>query len=776
MLMFEKRSGNAQAAHPGQGKVSWLEELFLARGLDTEEKRQRFLYPDMDTLSDAALLPGALQASQVLSRLRDEGKTVAVYGDYDVDGVCASVIMEETLRAFGLDCFIYVPDRHEEGYGLNMNAVESLAQRCGAILTVDCGIVSHGEVQKARELGLTVIVTDHHRPGDTLPAADAVVCPLLDGYPYPMLCGAGVAWKLCDLLMGRRFAMGRLDLCALATVADMVLLTEENRVLVHFGLDLVGRTKRPGLAALCRRASAHPEDIRSETVSFQLAPRLNAAGRLESAMDAVNLLRTQDAAEAESLSVKLENLNLQRREKQELVLAEAEEQVRCMNLTQCSAIVVLGENWDSGVVGLSAGKLAEKYAYPTVVLTCVEGTDLCVGSARSAGQVDIHRALKECGDLFVRFGGHAAAAGMTLRKEDVPLLRERLSCNVYAQLHGAAPRKRILYDAKMTLADVTQDTVETMERLEPFGMGNPAPMFLFERVELPILRAVGNQGAHLKCSFRQAGQMRDGIAFGMGKRQKMLTGPVDMAAVPTLNRYMGRVTAECQVQAIQLRADTFPDDEERELSAVLQELRYLAENIYEFAEVAAFSAVREIPEAWLKETQGTLLWCRRGETVRRMAEKYPFLPYLEDAKRDPRAYTGISLCPEGFSALYQRVVLCDGLLCDEERQSLLQRYPGTEFVYLSSDSGRNMMKKLHVSLEELRGIYRMLRDMGGDETVCFAERMQMPVSRAQCAFDILCDMHLAEKTEFPRGIRLLPARKTEAEASLLYRLLNRYAE
>ena len=772
MLIFEKRGVHVPVSSVTEGS-DWFEELLRNRGLDTEEKQRRFLCPDMDTLSDAALLPGAVEAARVLSRLRDEGKTVAVYGDYDVDGVCASVIMEETLRAFGLDCFIYVPDRHEEGYGLNMTAVENLSLRCSAILTVDCGIVSHGEVQRAKELGMAVIVTDHHRPGDTLPPADAVVSPLLSGYPYPMLCGAGVAWKLCDLLMGRQFAMGRLDLCALATVADMVLLTEENRVLVHFGLDRIARTKRPGLQALCRRASSKTDEIRSETVSYQLAPRLNAAGRLESAMDAVNLLRTTDLAEAESLSVKLESLNLERREKQELVFLEAEDQVRGMNLTQCSAIVVLGDHWDSGVVGLSAGKLAEKYAYPAVVLAAVEGTKWCVGSARSAGQVDIHKALKDCGDIFIRFGGHAAAAGMTLRREDVPLLRERLSRNVYAQLNGAAPRKRVLYDAKMTLADVTQATVEKMERLEPFGMGNPAPVFLFENVELPVLRAVGSQGTHLKCTFRQKGQMRDGIAFGMGKRQNMLSGPVDMAAVPTLNRYMGRVTAECQVQAMQLRADTFPDQEERELCAVLQELRHLAENIYESAKVAAFSAVEEIPQAWLEETQGTLLWCRRAETVRRLKAKYPFLSYVEDPHRDPRAYTGISLCPEGFSPLYSRVALCDGALCQEEMQDLLLRFPGTEFLCLAYGMAKSMVKKLHVPLDELRSIYRLLRETGGAETARFAESMQMPVCRAECAFEILCDMGLAEKTEFPKGISLLPARKTDAETSPLYRLLCR---
>lgn len=764
--MFRPRGGV-------EANAGWLDALLLSRGLDTQEKRQAFLRPDFGALRDARLLPGALDALHVLENLKAEHKTVAVYGDYDVDGVCAAAIMEETLLAYGVSCFVYIPDRHEEGYGLNMAAIESLSTRCHAIWTVDCGIVSNAEVEYAKELGMAVVVTDHHRPGDALPPADAVVCPLLDGYPFPGLCGAGVAWKICDLVMGRAFAMDRLCLCALATVADVVPLLDENRVLVHFGLQKIAETKRKGLISLCRRAGVEPKQVKSSTIAYQLAPRLNAAGRLESAMDAVKLLRTLDEGEADALSLKLELLNTRRREAQNVVMVEAEEQVKEMDLTAFSAIVVLGENWDSGVVGLAAGKIAEKYAYPTVILTRLEDGETCVGSARSAGDVDIHRALKDCGDIFLRFGGHAAAAGMTLRCEDVPLLRERLSQNVRMQLQGRAPMKVVTYDAKMTLKDVTKATVEQMEQLEPFGMSNPAPRFLFEGVEIPLLRAVGAQGAHLKCTFRQAGEVREGIAFGMGKTGFMPGCVADMVAVPTLNRFMGRETAECQVTDMRLESANLPVDEERELRAVLQELRLLAENIYEFAPIADFSCVGDVPSDWIGETQGTLLWCRSARTAQEMARRYPHLPLLTDAQHDPRAYTGITVWAAGVSPRYKRVVLCDGLLCEEEKAYLATQYPGVAFCSLDSTCARDMARRLYVSVEELREIYRTLKKSGGDETLRFAEKMGMPASRADAAFDMLCDMGLAERQKSPDGIRLLPAARSDPARSALYRLLAR---
>ena len=765
MSLFLPRGGCAQSEN-------WLEHLLLSRGLDTEAKKQAFLHPDFTALPPAALLPSAADAVRVLKELREKNATVAVYGDYDVDGVCASVIMEETLRAYGIPCFVYVPDRHEEGYGLNKNAVEALSSRCQGILTVDCGIVSHEEVRLAGELGMTVIVTDHHRPGDTLPPADAVVCPLLEDYAFPYLCGAGVAWKICDLLMGRAFAMERLDLCALATVADMVPLTGENRLLVHEGLKRMALSRRPGIQALCKRAGTEQMKVKASVIAYQLAPRLNAAGRLESAMDAVNLLRTWDMDEAEALSLKLDMINTRRKEAQSLVMAEAEDAVKTMDLTASAAIVVLGEDWDSGVVGLAAGKIAEKYGYPTVILTRLEDGVHCVGSARSGGAVDIHRALKECGDIFVRFGGHAAAAGMTLKCDDVPLLCERLSRNVRSQLMGAAPMKVVRYDASMRLSDITVETVEMMERLEPFGMGNPAPQFLFEKVEMQEMRQVGARGAHLKCVFRQGNEVRSGIAFGMGAFARLGMHVMDVVAAPTVNSFMGRVTAECQVTDMHIVPSCLSADPERELRAVLQELRRLAENIYEFAPAAGFSVVEEVPSPWMEMAQGTLLWCRRSETAVKMAMRYPRLPLLTDPVGDARGYTGIACADTEFAPCYRRVVLCDGLICPEEAMYLRARYPDTEFVCLQGTGARDLAKQLHVPIDELRALYKQLRERGSAETALFAERIQWPCARVEAAFDILADMGLAKHVQAPRGIMLLPPVKSDPMTSGLYRLLD----
>lgn len=753
----------------------WFGCLLAARGVDTPEKARAFLQPSMDQLQDPAALPGALQAMAVLKELRSQQAVVAIYGDYDVDGVCASSILEEALIRFGLRTFVYIPDRHEEGYGLNLQAVERLSAHCQALVTVDCGITSVAEVERARELGMKVIITDHHHIGDVLPNADALVSPLLADYPFPYLCGAGVAWKLCQLLCGDAFALGRLDLCALATVADVVALQGENRVLVKKGLEVMGENRRTGLRALCRAAGVDPRKIRSESVAYQLAPRLNAAGRLESAMDAYRLLRTEDEQEAAALSLKLETLNAKRREAQMLVLAEAENQVQHMDLTRQRAIVVLGENWDSGVVGLSAGKLAEKYAYPVVVLTRETGSDTCVGSARSACGVDLYQALKDCGDVFLRFGGHSQAAGMTLKCEHVPLLRERLSQQVQRQLQGRALIQQVEYDGVMHLEDVTRDTVEKMALLEPFGMGNPAPQFLFDQVEGVMLRPVGRENAHLKCTFRQDDAMRDGIFFGGGSWKDAPRGKLQFVGVPVINEFQGRLTAECQVRAMKLLPQTLPEDEDRELRAVLQELRHLTENIIEFAPLRRFSAAQTVPEDWGSASQGTLFLCRRLQTAKVWLEKLPHAHFMTGNSSDPRAYTAVGYAMQHWSPRYRHIVLCDGLLCDEELDALKNQYPDAAFCVLAPDGTQALLRKLYIGRDELRNMFRVLRTHSGQDAVSISESMGIPCARVLCAMEILCQMHLAAWRQDHMGVDMLPVRKCEPEESALYRFLQLHA-
>ncbi|MBQ8136312.1 MAG: single-stranded-DNA-specific exonuclease RecJ, partial [Clostridia bacterium] len=425
----------------------WGYPLLCARGLDTPEKVNAFLHPTLEALQSPQALPDAGGAAEVFARIRQElgaRARLVVYGDYDVDGVVASVIMKEALESFFSlpdgAVRIYIPDRHEEGYGLNLNAVETLCREADAIVTVDCGITSVREAERVMRWQETdgerkyLVITEHHTLPETLPMADALVDPLLcERMALPAcdpLCGAGVALKIAELLCGRAFMESHLDLCALATVADMVPLTGDNRIIVAEGLRrlrAIMPAQRPGLYALIRAAGLEEKlaTLDAADIGFRIAPRLNAAGRLESAMDSVRLLTERDQDAATSVAYALERINAERQDRVKEVRAEAEAQIEKMDLSSVFAIVTAGENWESGVVGLAAGKIAERFGYPTVCLS-VQG-ERSVGSARSASGIDLYAALKTCEDLFERFGGHRQAAGLTLPTENIPAFASRLS-------------------------------------------------------------------------------------------------------------------------------------------------------------------------------------------------------------------------------------------------------------------------------------------------------------------------------------------------------------
>ena len=517
------------------GMPEWMGRLLRARGVRTKAEALAFLNPDEGQLLPPESLPGVTEAVALLRDVREKGESAVIFGDYDVDGVCASAIMREALNALGIVCEVYLPDRHQEGYGLNPEAVTRLAARYKLLLTVDCGITAVDEVRLAREKGMRVIVTDHHHIGDALPEADAVISPLLCGYPFPYLCGAGVAYKLACALMGQS-AKKLMDLTALATVADMVPLTGENRVLVKLGLPRILRSPRPGLKKLMELAGVR-ETLTAEQVGFQLAPRLNACGRMESARIAFDLLTTGDAALAAELALMAEGLNARRREEEAAVITEAEKQVAQMDLVDSHVIVICGHGWNSGVVGLAAGRVAEKYAYPTAVLSEQDG--VCVGSARSAGQVDLYEALKACADLFIRFGGHKQAAGLTMEGRNLPAFRRRFSEAVDRQLGGCPPVPEMVLDGEMRLHDVTEENIALLSRMEPFGMGNPSPRFLCRGAEGLSLRPVGAEGRHLKCTFMQDDVIRDGIFFGGGENARLGNSRFELAMTPVLNVFRG---------------------------------------------------------------------------------------------------------------------------------------------------------------------------------------------------------------------------------------------
>ena len=538
-----------QNAPSFEGLPEWFSALLSARGIRTEEAAKRYLNPSLDGLHDPFLLPGMRETVDLLKSAIAAEKTILVYGDYDADGVCASSILLDVLHEEGASLAYRIPSRHSEGYGLNADAVREIAGKAQLLITVDCGISNTEEVALAKELGLTVIVTDHHQPPETLPAADVIMDPLIGNYPCPYLCGAGVALKICQALQGMPGVEKRLDLAAIATVADVVPLRDENRIIVSEGLRRIAATARPGLNALLKTAGLAETALSTDDLAFRLGPRLNAAGRLGDAKLGVHLLLTPDPAKAGNIAAMLEEANRTRQRFEREMTAQALAQLSLEALAPSHVILVSGEDWNPGLIGLTAGRLCERFHLPAVALS-VHG-DTAVGSCRSIPGINIYQMLSACAGVLERFGGHEQAAGLTVKTENIPRLRERLEQVISA----AAPEETFLpsmaYDLAVPFRTWTPETLSLLSRLEPTGCGNPPPLFLLQGAEVQSLRRVGKDGSHLRLAVLDEDlSIVEGIAFSAGDTADESPSKLDLLYRPILNDFRGRSKVEAQVYAM----------------------------------------------------------------------------------------------------------------------------------------------------------------------------------------------------------------------------------
>ncbi|MCX6081278.1 MAG: single-stranded-DNA-specific exonuclease RecJ [Chloroflexi bacterium] len=544
-----------------------LRQLLFNRGYSDKKSANIFLRADAGIDTSPFGMTGMRATVDRILYALDHQEQVAIYGDYDVDGVTATALLVQTLKALGVQARGYIPNRFDEGYGLNNEALTALKEEgVELVITVDCGIRSPAEAAHARSIGLDLIISDHHQPSDTLPAAFAVINPKQpdDLYQDKDLAGVGIAYKIAQALVESYLATGQvtdfrpeilLDLVALGTVADLAPLTGENRMLVRKGLECIRSTSRQGLFALANVAEMTIAKTTATNIGFVLGPRLNAAGRLDSALAAFDLLSTQDLMLAGQLAQQLEAQNRSRQEITRKIQAEAE----AMALTgdpEAFILFAVSPEFNSGVVGLAASRLVETYYRPAIVGQQSEETTRC--SCRSIPEFHITQALDECADLLVRHGGHAAAAGFTVKNENLEELQRRLKLLAKEKLGDRDLRPVLSADMVVPLGDMNADVIKNMEYLQPTGYGNPEPVFVSRNLQVKASRTVGMDAKHLKLTLSDGRVSFDAIGFRLGHLKASMPPRVDVMYTFETNEFNGRTTLQLNLKDVKAAGE--PDE------------------------------------------------------------------------------------------------------------------------------------------------------------------------------------------------------------------------
>ncbi len=535
--------------------MTLFERILTARGLTTRAARQAFLQPDyMAVKHDPFLLPDMKKAVARLKQARQRGEKIVIYGDYDIDGLSATALLLDAFGKFGFeDVDAFIPNRFVEGYGMTMGAVDKVRDMgVDLIVTVDTGSLCHAEIAYATSLGIDTVVTDHHNVAETPPPSVAAVNPKFSGHTYPFrdLCGAGVAFKLVQALQTELdglpdgYEKWLLDLVALGTVCDIVTLADENRANVYWGLEVLKKQQRPGLKALMAVAGIEPEQVNARHLGFGLGPRMNAAGRLETAQYALDMLVARDGLTALEASEKLEELNIKRRGIQNAIFEEA--CVQAEGLADDRVLVVSSDGWNHGVIGIVASKLVEKYKKPVFIIG--ERGEEATGSARSFGDFSAADAVRAADDIIIKGGGHGAAAGVTLETGKIGDFRRRVN-EFYDSLQLTNQERYLLPRADVEIDDfseIDEELVANLAKMEPFGNGNPEPVLKITRASVLSMRRMGADGQHVKLALRDKnGKVLQMLAFNAP--EEFFREPGDEVAAwfqPIINEWQGVRTVE----------------------------------------------------------------------------------------------------------------------------------------------------------------------------------------------------------------------------------------
>lgn len=542
-------------------------QLLVSRGVYTSEDAEQFLTTKLVGLRAPDSLPGVPEATKVVARAISDGEPIVIYGDYDCDGMTGAAILVNGIRLLGGNVSYHVPNRLEDGYGLNAEAIKKLANHGKKlIISVDCGITSVECARLCKELGVKLVITDHHTIGKELPDADALVHPRLPGtaYPFGELCGAGVAfklaWALCQEICGservteplKRYLMQSLSLAAIGTVADVVPLLDENRILVEHGLKMLRAEPLPGLKILMQVAGIDESaTLNAESISFTIAPRLNAAGRLGQAQLAIELMTSSSGERCKALAQYIHELNGTRDTLQRSVTLAAQKQIKNdFDAETDPAFVLAGVGWHQGVIGVVAGRLAEKHSKPVLVLSLDSAGKLeATGSGRVGGTgIDLYEALSQCSERLVRYGGHQAAAGLTIDERQIEAFRGDFCEAVARQWADKEIIPEIVIDAESPLGSLNLETLRQIEMLSPFGAGNPRPILFSRHVEIEAPAALmGKTKRHLSVRLRQGTKKIRAVAFNAAEwcdELNHLDGPIEIAYRPVINDFRGFKSVE----------------------------------------------------------------------------------------------------------------------------------------------------------------------------------------------------------------------------------------
>ena len=526
--------------------------LLYSRGVKDQEALSRFLTPTLDDLHDPYLLHDMDKAVERIRRAIEDGEFILIYGDYDADGMTSASIVKESLEQLGAEVAVYLPNRFTDGYGPNASVYKYFIEQQGIslIVTVDNGVAGHEAIDLAQSMGVDVIVTDHHSMPEVLPDAYAIVHPEHPDadYPFKHLAGCGVAFKLACALL-EEVQVELLDLVAIGTIADMVSLTDENRIMVQYGLEVLRNTQRMGLQEMFNIAGIARNDVTEETVGFQLAPRLNALGRLDDPNPAIDLLTGFDDEEAHDIALMIHEKNEERKEIVQAIYQEAKAMVDPAKKVQ----ILAKEGWNPGVLGIVAGRLLEELGQTVIVLNLEDGR--AKGSARSIEALDIFEALDPHRNLFIAFGGHAGAAGMTLEADKLDTLSEVLESYVLDKGLDATTKNNLSLDEELDLEALTIDVVKNFERLAPFGMDNQKPVFYIRDFQIENARAMGASNAHLKLKIFRGTSNFEVVAFGKGSLAAEFSQAkgIELAVTLSVNQWNGQTTL--QLMMVDARVD-----------------------------------------------------------------------------------------------------------------------------------------------------------------------------------------------------------------------------